>query len=142
MSYATQADLENRFGVEEVLQLTDPENTGSVGAAVIAAALADAQAVVDGYLRSAGYPLPLVHVPVELVRITCDLVRYYLYENSATPAVKDRRDEAVSWLRDVATGKVSLGVDAQGVVTPVATASVRSTSAGRVFNSSTLAGFK
>jgi len=139
--YATQADLEQRFGADEVLQLTDRNSTGAVDVAVLSAAIGDAQAVIDGYLRSAGYTLPLATIPVELMRISCDLTRYFLYENSATQVVKDRRDEAVSWLRDVASGKVTLGVSMQGVAPDAAASAVRMTSDVRLFNAATLIGY-
>lgn len=138
--YITQADLELRFGVEEVLQLTDPTATGVVNQAVLQQAITDAVALVDGYLRSA-YTLPLASVPSELVRVTCDLARYYLYHDRATQRVTELRNEAVQWLRDVSSGKASLGV-VSGQVAPTVLSSVRAASAVRVFSPKTLVGFK
>jgi phage gp36-like protein len=141
MGYVTQADLEERFGVDEVLQLTDPTNVGVVNQSILARAISDASAVVDGYLRSA-YSLPLASVPPELGRITGDLARYYLYNDRATQRVIDLRNEAVQWLRDVAAGRASLGVAMGEVTPPSAVGGARVSSAPRVFTPTTLAHFK
>lgn len=108
MSYCTQSDLTTRFGAEELIQLTDRAATGVADAAVIAGAIADADAAINGYLAGR-YTLPLASVPSNLTRIACDLTRYYLYENAATQIVIDRYDAAVKYLELVAKGAIGLG---------------------------------
>jgi phage gp36-like protein len=110
MSYATQSDLEARFKQQELIELTDEAGAGVVDAAVIAVALADADAEINGYLAGR-YTLPLTQTSPELVRLACDITRYKLYDARATELVKARYDDAISKLRDVAKGVASLGID-------------------------------
>ena len=135
MSYCTQSDMVARFGADELIQLTDRANVGAIDAAVLAQAIADATAVIDGYLRSA-YSLPLLNTPPELVRVCCDLSRFYLFGDHVVEAVQKRRDEAMIWLRDVAAKRVSL-VEASGQATAIV-GGVKFTANPRVFNAANL----
>ena len=98
MQYATQQDLIDRFGERELIQLTDPDGA-SIAATKVERALLDAHALADGKL-SRVYAVPLegcrkpapqpdnVHAvdmvpPPQLVRIVCDVARYYLYDHLA-----------------------------------------------------------
>ncbi len=110
MTYATQQDLIDRYGEEELLQLTDRANTGSIVAAVVNKALADADAEIDSYL-AARYALPLATVPEVVVRLASDMARFYLYDDRATEGVSKRYDNAVKLLRSIASGAASIGVD-------------------------------
>jgi len=109
MTYATQADLEDRFGVDELTQLTDRVGAGVPDAAIVARALADADAEIDGYLASR-YALPLATVPPMLARIACDIARYRLWEDRASEEVRLRYEDARRMLESIAKGMVSLGL--------------------------------
>lgn len=110
MTYAIQQDLVDRFGDQELLQLTDRTNSGSIDAAVVAKALADADAEIDSYL-CVRYALPLASVPEIIARLACDMARYYLYDERATEQVSKRYDNAVKLLKSIASGAASIGVD-------------------------------
>ncbi|MDR2221015.1 MAG: DUF1320 family protein [Methylobacillus sp.] len=139
MTYAVQADLVARFGESEVVQLTDRSNIGVIDQAVLARALQDADAEIDGYIGSV-VRLPLTRVPRILVGYACDIARYRLYADDATEQVQQRYDRAIKFLTMVGQGKLSLGVDTDG--DPVSTAGGVNTSApGRVFNRRNMAGF-
>ena len=139
MQYATQSDLETRFGTEEILQLSDPAGSGVVDSQVVSLALSDAQATIDGYLRAV-YTLPLPNVPAELVRVCCDLARFYLYADRVTDVVQKRRDEAVAWLKDVAANRTSLALN-QAVAAPEKIGAVSFMPGNRVFSAGTLKDF-
>lgn len=111
MSYCAQADMEARFSTEELLQLTDRNNDGQVNVAVLNAVIADVDAEIDSYLGGR-YQLPLVHVPVVLKRVACDLVRYYLYDDAPTDQVRQRYEDAIKFLRAAAKGDITLGLSA------------------------------
>lgn len=111
--YCTQAQMVERFGEQLVTQLTDRENLGAVNGPVLEAAMADAAAEIDMYLAGR-YVLPLSSVPLTLTRLACILTRDVLATGSD---VSDERwskqaDDARKLLREIAGGKVSLGVDA------------------------------
>lgn len=107
--YATLADLQQRFSAAELIDLTDRSGAGVIDSAVIAAALNDAKATIDGYL-AARYPLPLATVPEVLNRLCCDVARYYLYDERATEQVTKRFDDAIKLLDKLSNGAVTLGL--------------------------------
>lgn len=131
-AYATQQDLVDRFGAEELIQLTDRANTGAIDATVLDQAIADASAEIDGYLGGR-YTLPLSHVPLVLSRICADLVRYYLYGDAPLDQVRQRYEDAVAFLKSVARGQMTLGVATDGkAAAPSDNAEMQS--GGRVFS--------
>jgi phage gp36-like protein len=98
MNYATVQDMVDRFGERELVQLTDSDLL-AVQAAPAERALADAQALADGFVGRV-YRLPLAGCtkpapteqnpaatqlvpPPQLTRIVCDVARYYLYDDLA-----------------------------------------------------------
>ncbi len=110
MSYCTQADLEARYGAQEILQLTTPETPEAweVDETRLGRALADADAEIDGYLTDGGYDLPFTAVPYRLVRHACVLARWYLYDDTRPQGVEEEAKLTRAWLERVADGKVKL----------------------------------
>jgi phage gp36-like protein len=141
MPYATQSDLEERFGAAELVMLTDRSEppTGAADAAVVTRALADADAEINAYL-SARYPVPLSPAPTVLVRIACDVARYFLYEDRVTDLVRKRYEDALDLLKGIAAGKVSIGPDPDGAQPPVSGGASFS-GQQRVFGRDTMGGF-
>lgn len=145
MPYTTQQNLIARFGAAEIIQLTDrpdradPQNAGSIDVSVLNQAIADADAEINSYLTA--YPLPLAVVPANLLRIACDVTRYYLYDDQMPEPVLKRYKDAIDWLKLVAAGKVSLPPDALGNVPTPATDDVDYVAAESVFTGSSLSGF-
>lgn len=119
MGYATKQNLIDRFGQEELIQLTDRGNTGAIDDTVLNQALADADAEIEGYLVGR-YALPLVSVPPVLTRIACDVARYHLYDDHATEQVRVRYEDVRKLLEGIASGKVQLGLPASAGAAPVA----------------------
>lgn len=124
MDYATIQDMVSRFGERELMQLTDPDML-AVQPARVEQALADAQAFADGFLARvfrlplvgctkpapmAGNPGAVVLVPPpQLVRVVCDVARYYLYDELAPEhEVNVRYRAAERELVAIAEGKVVL----------------------------------
>lgn len=108
MSYATQADLEQRFGAAELAQLTDPLAGVAVNAATLARALADADAEIDARL-AVRWALPLAGTPAVLVRLAADIARYFLWDARASEQVRQRYKDAIRLLDQIAAGEVLLG---------------------------------
>jgi phage gp36-like protein len=78
MSYATAAQMEEQFGLRELIALTDRDNIGVVDSAVLARAQGDADAEIDSYLAGR-YTLPLTGTFPVLVRHACNMARYHLF---------------------------------------------------------------
>lgn len=140
MPYASQQDLVDRFGEQELVQLTDKVNrpAATIDPTPIARALTDATALIDSYVGKL-YRLPISAVPAILVKYTCDIARYYLHGKAAEKddAVTRGFNEAQTWLADVSKGLVTL--DAEGVPTPQSGGgSVRAVAPNRVFTRDSL----
>lgn len=134
MPYATRQDLIDRFGVEEMTQLTDRDGSGTLDPALLDRALATADGLIDGYLAGR-YALPLDPVPAPLAVIAADLARYELYDDAVPDLVRDRRDAAIARLKDLAAGRWLLPTPPEAHAAPG-----RPTVAGRpaVFGPATL----
>jgi phage gp36-like protein len=125
MIYATVSDLVDRFGELELVQLTDFENIppSVIDPARVEIKIGDACAFIDGYVGQV-YRLPLAGcakpvtvpdaqpeyvAPPVLVRIACDLARYYLHDDLAPENEVYRRFKAaVKELEAIATGGAQL----------------------------------
>ena len=107
----TLQDLIDRFGSDELAKLTDRVNYQVIDEAVIDRAINDACSEMATYLHPAGLIsinrlgnmtyLPTTKPPQALVLKTCDIARYYLYENGTTEIVEKRYDDAIKWLDKV-----------------------------------------
>ena len=138
MSYATQADLETRFGSEELAQRTDRINGSVIDATVVARALADADAEIDAYL-AVRYQLPLASVPAWLGRVACDIARYR-HCDVPPEEVRTRYEDAVRDLKRAADG--SLVVDgASALAKSPSGIGVASRAPDRVFGADVLSGY-
>lgn len=78
-------------------------------------AVADADGVIEGYLRMSNYTLPLNPVPRLVTVWSRAITRYYLHKNrrsleSDDIIVRDYKD-ALRLLEQTVSGKLSLGVD-------------------------------
>lgn len=120
MAYATRTDL-YRLGIRSDalfgIATTDQD-----------AALEAASDVADSYMRSR-YALPLTGYGDDLKSAVCKLAAYELlrargYDPTANgdESLKNGRDEAVSWLKDVGSGKAHVS---GGNTTPAPTRHAR-----------------
>lgn len=140
MTYATQTDMTERFGSEELAQRTNRVDGLTIDTTVLARALSDADAELDGYLASR-YTLPLPSTPVVLVRMACDVARYRLYDDGVPETVRVRYQDAVSLLKRMASGEVQLAGIAPVAVVGGAGNAVATRTPARVFGATQLVGY-
>ena len=143
MPYIDRAGLEQRFGVTEIAELLDDDNSSTESSAEtnsLARACEDATAMVDGYLSSR-YGLPLASVPDLVVGWAADLARFKLWDDHAPEEVRRRYEDTISALRDLARSLISLPPGVDGA--PAADGGFNSDgySDERIFTATTLAGF-
>lgn len=131
--YCTQQQLIDRFGEQVLIQLTDRSGSGQIDEAVLTEAIADAGAEIDMHLAGR-YALPLSVVPLPLSRIACLLVRDLLATDSdqADEHWTKQAEAARKLLKEIAAGRVNLGVDA-AAVTPSASDGAQMQSGGRIW---------
>ncbi|MDH5786403.1 MAG: DUF1320 family protein [Chromatiales bacterium] len=113
MPYCTKQNLIDRYGEEELIQLTDRAGNGVIDDGVLDQAITDAAAEIDGYLAGR-YQLPLAVTPPILTVYACDMTRYRLYDDAATEQVEKRYQDAIKFLRLATDGKVQLGPTSDG----------------------------
>ena len=135
MTYATRADLEARTGSDELAQRETMLAAGAVGQA-----LADAGALIDGYLAGR-YTVPLDPAPGPIVGAACQLARYALLGSAACERSRQDYQDALSWLKDVAAGRYPLAGAGRAAVTAVS-ARPSTRTAGLQFGAAALKGFK
>ncbi|WP_306148909.1 MULTISPECIES: gp436 family protein [unclassified Roseibium] len=143
MAYATQQDLIERFGEEELIQLTDRTNlpASTIDANVVAAALSDAENLANSYLAKR-FQLPLEPVPEVLTRTISEITRYFLHGRRTDKDDPVTRDylKALAWLKDAAKGLVELDV-AGTTPDQSGNGQVQFEAPDRVFSRGALAGF-
>jgi phage gp36-like protein len=116
MAYCTQSDLSASVESTLLVDLTDDLGAGSIDAAKITRAIADADSVIDGYARgiySVPIPIPL---PTLIRKLSVDLSLYNLFSRRGSafelPAwIETKHKDAMSMLRDIRDGKIDLGVE-------------------------------
>lgn len=115
MPYATATDLSDRYGATALVLAADRDGDGVADTAAVDRALADATSEVDSYV-AARHPVPLAApLPARVVQVTVDVAFYRLCREagSYTDEIRQRYDDALAWLRDVARGLATLGVAAE-----------------------------
>lgn len=142
MTYATLAQLIDRVGEAMLIDLTDRAEvaTGAIVLAVVDRALADTDALIDGYL-AAKYLLPLASTPPILADVAAAISLWKLHLTTPEDKIKIDYDAAMRSLRDIAQGVIRLP-DAQGLEPASSGASgVVATDRARPFTADSMKGF-
>jgi len=109
MSYATQADLSpGHLSAQELVQLTDDIASGKVNDTIVSQKLTEASALIDSYCRNR-YTVPL-QASEQIKGLTLTITVYLLFQrrHRVTDDAQRGYDNAISFLRDVSTGKAGL----------------------------------
>jgi phage gp36-like protein len=129
MAYAVLSDLQALWGANDVLISSDWDSTGSLNETNVTNCLTYASDEIDRYV-AVRYSVPLTEIPDDLVRICCDIAMYRLSNNASTLTEQKglRYKEAVGFLRDLSTGKATLGAqqNSQEPATPTEIETARS----------------
>lgn len=142
LMYATPDNMLSRFGAQDLMLLTEREDSvpGEVNLALLEQALRDASAEIDGYIAGR-YVLPLTTVPAVLERNCCDIARYFLYGDKAPEQVEKRYAAVVKFLTAVSKGDISLGLADTGETAGQSELVISIESAGSVFGRTSAKGF-
>jgi phage gp36-like protein len=138
MSYCTSDQLVARFGLDQLLAIADHSGDDALDVTSVDAAIADAAAEIESYLRRR-YALPLVSVDPALAAIACDIAFYRLHPADQPDDVRRRYEDARRWLGELAAGRIEIDTGA-----PAGTGGsgeARVSAPARVFTRDTLSGF-
>ena len=102
MTYATRADLEDRYGATEIEQRESGLPSGAVDRA-----LGDADGEINSYVAGR-YSVPLSPVPSNIPRLASAIARYNLLGDAATDKARADYDDAIRFLKDVQAGRALL----------------------------------
>lgn len=141
MTYATQANLTDRFGEAMLVNLTDRAAvaTSVIDAVVINRALVDTDSVIDSYLGTR-YVLPLSTVPPMVVDLALQIAIYKLHVNDPDPKISKDYDVALKMLDKISTGAIA--IPAEGIAPQSSNAQgVRATDRERPFTEASMKGF-
>lgn len=110
MAYSTKDDILEQIDEDVLIQLTDDDDAGLVDDVIVAAAIAGADALIDGYCGKR-YSVPFTTVPDLANKFSVDIAIYNLYgrRKGAPEDVRNRFKDAVDFLKGVASGANSLG---------------------------------
>ncbi|MBW4708624.1 DUF1320 domain-containing protein [Roseobacter sp. YSTF-M11] len=141
MTYTTLADLTDRFGENLLVQLTDRGDvaTDTIDTGVIDRALADTDALIDGYVAKR-YALPMAATPALIRTLAIDITIYKLHTYEPDPKIEADYKAAMKSLEAISSGSVTLPID--GVEAPGSGSSgARLTDRERPLTEQTLKGF-
>lgn len=139
MSYATQADLETRFGTDEITMVADRNGDGVIDVAVVAAALSAATRKINSYIGRR-YGLPEQDVPGVLVDVCCDMARFYLHKDGPTEAINNAHKEALNFLSDVSRGIAELSIAGKEIAADT-TGAPQTNGSVQIFTKDSMKGF-
>lgn len=127
MAYLVRADLLDRLSEQQLVQLTDDAKSGVADETRITAAMAQAEAEIDGYV-AVKYAVPVVPAPQLLKVFAVAIAAKNLYgrRQRVPDNVRAEYDDAIAKLKDIAKGVMTLGAE------PAPAESAKS-SAGEVF---------
>lgn len=96
-------EFAERYGLDEVVRMTDATGDGRIGKALLVSALVDAQALVEAHV-AARYALPIDPVPTVLKMAIADLARARLYPGQAPEGVASAGKAAMRMLERIQSG--------------------------------------
>ena len=113
MAYVDEAGYAQRYTQRELDQVLATNGDASLA---FVRAVDDASETVDSYLAAIPgrtFALPLTVPPARIVGVTADLARYELWAQRASEEVRNRRDQAIDYLKDLVKGDAVLIVDTE-----------------------------
>jgi phage gp36-like protein len=141
MPYCTVDDLTARYGQALLVQISDRADapTGEVDLDLVNAAIANADALIDGYLLGR-YALPLESVPALVKDWSLRVAIYYAHGQVVDQKIADDYAAALKQLSQVASGAIRLNIAGAEPATSGATG-VEATDTERVITPDSMRGY-
>lgn len=151
MSYSTRAEVREMVKDDALNTIIGdafieaPAQREELVNPILDGAIRDADAEIDGYLAKR-YAVPLAQVPKVINKFSKDIAIYNLFsriginENTELKTYLNRYNSAIAFLKLVAEGKVSIGVEADGDLSSAAAIGFSAKSNPRLFTREQLRG--
>lgn len=141
MTYCSLDDITSTITLDDVLQLTDDNGTGSVDTAKVDEAIAKADGLISAFIGGA----TLDTVPELIRQISVELSIYHLYKRrfvaNMPESIERGYTHAMDLLKQIQSGKLSIGVEATEQTAPDRHYKTNKTSSDRMFSKSRLGGY-
>lgn len=141
MAYCTVQELTDRYSARMLLDLSDrgAAPAEEIDATLIDRAIADADALIDGYLK-VRYALPLASVPRLVKDLSIRISIYYAHAHVASEKIREDYKDALRTLGEISRGLLQLDVD--GIEpAPSGSAEVRTNEPERPLSAATMRGY-
>lgn len=140
-AYTTQSDLEERYGTQFLIQLTDRADTptGAIDADVVTRAIAQTEGLIDGYLAGR-YALPLATVPDPIPAIAAQIAIYVLHVYEPNAKITRDYEMAIKDLDRISKGAIQLAAEGVAAET-TGGGGAQLTDRERPFTETTMRGF-
>ncbi|MDJ1463408.1 DUF1320 domain-containing protein [Nitratireductor sp. GZWM139] len=112
MAYCTLQELTDRYSQRMLVEISDRADapTGAVDTDLIDRAVADADALINGYLK-VRYRLPLASIPRLVKDLSLRISIYYAHAHIASDKIRRDYEEALSTLKHISQGLIRLDLD-------------------------------
>lgn len=143
MAYSTIKDIINELPDKTLAQLTDDKDGLVVDEDVVNSLIEAADAIIDGYCGTR-YTVPLTPPTPFVSGLSRQITIYKLYarRREGMPELrKEQYDDAIGRLKDVASGKITLGAEYKLAQGPDSGDGVSFTAPPRVFTRDSLGGY-
>lgn len=136
--YCTKQDLIERFGIAELEAKAWDQDLDTIDDAKVDQACQDATETVNLYV-STSITLPAETPPPILVRLSCDIARYFMQSQNPLDEAKERYRLAIRILKDIAAGNATINVESEP--TQPANVDAQRDESDRIFTRESLADF-
>jgi phage gp36-like protein len=113
VNYCQVSDLQMVAVAQDLIDLTDDDNTGVMNSTIITQYISDASELIDDYLRGR-YDLPFTVAPGLLMRICRNIVLFNLYSRrirlNPPEAITEQNKQAFRLLDKIQNGTIVLGI--------------------------------
>lgn len=139
MAYAEPQDMIDRYGEASLVRIADRDGDREIDTGLLESKIETASSAIDSYLGTR-YAVPIASPPPLLVNICCDIAHYQLFDTNVLELVKERYQDALKLLRDIANGKATLGITENTLVSS-GDAVVLKTDDDRIFTMDKMSGY-
>jgi len=115
MAYCTLDDIKKAISAEDIAQLTDDAQGQTIDELKVAAAIAYADEIINGFLRGR-YSVPLETTPELIKHLSVDITVYRLHERKLgldmPETMNTRYKNSIETLKQIQHGQITLGTQA------------------------------